>query len=412
MMARRRAVSILFTLSIALGPVYWLPGISPTTTVVIKSTILLALIIILSLLVKPIFRASFTATFLALCILSAVGGIFHLDMFIVEVIPAIIIAYFGAQLSKIYSPDYMIRLLNRSAAIFSALSTLVIFDFLMGGRITNPYYDDYSVYLFESGLTGGRTGWAYACNLMMATLAASLIYLSRRGKSTIISVLAIAALYVNIFVSGARGGFLVASTIVFFLLIASTQSRRGLLSISGILGLFFLVSMYFLDLEKIAELRVIRTFLSTYTRDMTTVDSRIDLQTLGWEMFAESPLLGSGQVSFDLGSEQLAIHNVWLRFLVERGILIGAPILLILVSLLIRASKRSLEIGYRVHYLIATGVVTGFFEPRGPMGNYFASMIFWIAVGYFAYFDARGYRNPLCGAYDKTDSIHRRLPPQ
>lgn len=411
-MARRGAISILLTLSITLGPVYWFPGIGPTTILVIKSAILLALIITLWRFARPKIPSSFAAAFVALCTFSAIGGIIHRDLFIVEVVPAIITAYIGVQLSRIYSPDYMIDLLNRSASMFAALSTLVVFDFLLGGIITNPYYEEHSVYLFESGFTGGRTGWAYACNLMMATLAASLIYLSQRGKSTKTTVLAILALYASIFVSGARGGFVLASMLVFVLLIASTKSWHRLLAILGILGLIFLVSINWLGWEKIAELRVIRTFFSAYTRDMTTADSRIDLLALGWEMFERRPLIGSGPVFIGLGSEELAIHNLWLRFLVERGILIGAPILLIILYIIVLASKKSLGIGYRVHYLFAIGILTGFFEPRGPMGNYFASMIFWVAVGYFAYLDVRGYRNPLCRAPDKTRSLRPRLPPQ
>ncbi|MDT8858149.1 O-antigen ligase family protein [Paracoccaceae bacterium Fryx2] len=380
---RRAGLSLLYV-SAALGPIYWLPLISIPTMYAIKIGVGAALSIWLLLLRKRI-QLSYRLLFISLIILlvSLLSSLIKNDIFFLEIAPIVIFLLFGNLLAQAIELDDFLEAISAAGVIFSMFASIIVIDLILGGWFPNPYYTQYIVYVYESGLTGGRTAWAYASNLFLAiNLQGSLYYLAKNKRKAIFLLFCAAIVATNILVVGARGGAVVAIFIILVFLAMLTRRKNSKLLISVLTALFFLSGAIFL-VGFSDELRIITTLMQAGTRNLSTLDSRFTSFSEGWMSFSSSPFFGTGSIFIDIGSAQAQIHNVWLRFIVERGVLFALPIIFtsLLIFRLSYLGARSRH--YQMLLLLSAGILTGLFEPKAIFGNYFASQIFWITAAFF-----------------------------
>ncbi|WP_141135813.1 hypothetical protein [Antarctobacter heliothermus] len=321
----------------------------------------------------------------AAVLIACVSSIVHVDLFFLEIIPAIVLLLIGSNLHNVIPIDEMVSIINKAGIIFAGFCSLVVLDFLLGGIFVNPFYEQYSVYLYASGFTGGRTAWAYSSNLFLALLLQNSLRAKQQGKSkTAVSLVAAIVIIVNILIVGARGGFIVAviiSTIFLFL----SLKKKSTQSVTLITLLFCIPIGFYMVYDKLDSLRIFTTFLSADTRNLHTAEIRGDLLELGFSSFIQAPLLGPGAMDIDVGAENFEIHSVWFRFILERGVLFGLPLVLISFLILWLSMLGGRRDKYNLVLILAAGVLTGLFEPKAIFGNYFASQVFWLPVSYFLY---------------------------
>ncbi|MGC7870015.1 O-antigen ligase family protein [Desulfosporosinus sp. SYSU MS00001] len=178
----------------------------------------------------------------------------------------------------------------------------------------------------EAGLTAHySTNGMYLANGVIATLCKWLLSDKNATKSRKLYIIAISFQAAALLISGKRGPLLcviIALYVAYFLYhINKPKGRFFKLVLISLLAMIILY-LAILIVPALAN-PFMRMFQMMNTDDVST--GRFDLWAAGWRDFLQSPLIGRGWRWFYYNDTQVFanfdIHNVYLQFLVETGIL-------------------------------------------------------------------------------------------
>jgi O-antigen ligase len=394
----------LLPVAAALGPVYWLPGISPGALESMK-VLIFGAAIVSCLSTRPnLVKISDLTFFGAISALFLLSYIANNEVGSIDVLIALgFYLYFYAFPPAASAEEFRI-LAFRSALIFSAFTLIVIFDFFMGGLFFNPFYK-YQLPLFLSGFHGGRTGWAFSSNIFLAiTLATFFITKTKPAKFLLLSISF--AISLNIILVGSRGGVVVMSLLLCsFLYLLIKKERYTHFIVFGLLlatSAFYYISV---NHGTQVSLRVVDVFLGTGDVKIFEDQSRSDSFEVVMQQVLDRPIFGSGLVDLvGHGFNFSRIHNVWLRIAVENGIPSAFLILVFFLLLTYRVSQSKFEGGRVFILMMIVVLVTSQLEPTTVFGGFFSSFSFWlilasiIKLGTLDFFDKQSVEIKLTNA--------------
>ena len=136
-----------------------------------------------------------------------------------------------------------------------------------------------------------------------------------------------------VFLSGSRGGLMIAATALFFILVAVRGSGKKVLYVAAAVAVAILVSGWFADRQTAAMTRFEKLWSSDETSDART-SGRSSLALGGWHIFLNHPLgVGTGGselawaklgyvegVSNLKAGEEFSLHSGWIKVLAENGL--------------------------------------------------------------------------------------------
>ena len=137
-----------------------------------------------------------------------------------------------------------------------------------------------------------------------------------------------------VFLTGSRGGLLIAATALFFLLAAVRGSGKKVLYVAAAVAVAVMVSGWFGDRQSAAMMRLEKLWSSDETSDART-SGRSSLALGGWYIFLEHPFgVGTGGselawaklgyvegVSDLKAGQEFSLHSGWVKVLAENGLL-------------------------------------------------------------------------------------------
>lgn len=413
---RGRLAPWLLSLFLALGPVYWLPGISMEALQRFDWGILLvSLALVLGTeMLKG--RRPFPAGWLGPL---GFGGIlllwlpglaqasepFRVIAFVYELGGSCAlfwcfycIARDGGDVRAIFQRAFVIIAILAGIALFRAL--------LSTSNWQAPCQWDYS-YIIGFGIR--HTIWSVGLAVFVPVGAFFFLPESRRPLAwKLLGIMGTAVLIGSQFISSGRGGIL--SSLLALGALMLLPSFRRLAFAVVLIGL--LASIAFLDDSCVKHLKLDRWAVTEPTSEAvnpavwakTPLDNlstrRIQGYLLGLEKVAERPLLGHGlgQVRLDTPwGTQTEIHNLWLKWAVYTGI--AAPLLLLfMVTLILRTgwrlfrdpSRNAVERGTAalLGLILLSGLLISMLEIDIPIGVFQRTAIWWAAAGTLVGFSA------------------------
>ena len=405
----------LLSIFLALGPVYWLPGVSMEVLRPIEWSIFLvalALVLgnellqgrlpfpggllgplgfagILFLWVPGLVQASESFFVIKHIIQVGLCGMFFWCFFC--------LAREGGNVTAIFQRAFILIGVLAGIALVKTLAGTVDWD--SPCNWDSPYTNGFSIQ---------STRWSVG--LAVFVPAAVLFFLpSQTRRWGFVGIVGVIVLLFSQFVSGGRLGMLVS----FLLLVAFALLRASRWLVVAVVLAGLLASTVYLDesctrhlkLNRFVEFEPLQHLLQEGHNVMdpsalakTPLDHilsrRIQGYRLGLEKVMERPFLGHGlrQVVLDTpyGGWKMEIHNLWLRWAVYTGIF--APLLLlIMVVFILRAGWRCFRDKSRtpaerkmlaaLGLILLSGLLMSMFEVNTPIGLFQISAIWWAAAG-------------------------------
>ena len=297
-----------------------------------------------------------------------------------------------------------IRLFRNASFIVLFLCLLVLLSWFTGfPGWRSPGGDA----IWEVGFAGLRTGWSNGICFYLPMLVTYPLYCFKKPRSVLIPVLALVTILGTQLVVGGRGGMLGSFAGLLVILLSVTPRKYALLTVSMLAIVGFLVADFAYDHLRLNRLQTAAsTGVGLETLDYVS-SGRIQGYQIALDLSMERPLTGYG---FDVGTEilnnrfyyNLEVHNVWLRLLVDGGILLPLAFLTLIASILRLARKRSesriLE-GIRRHgwggpivfsravfpvtlvAVLVSGLTVSMFEPNVLVGAFQNEALWWAAAG-------------------------------
>lgn len=383
---KRGSLELFFLmLFLAIGPIYWLPSLPPSALLAAK-VLLFGIVFLYPYLsfrrdvyAVPRFLAP---ALIGLVILEAPSAIKHLSFEFLMVVGAGYFIVLGYSLSKIYGGSLAVAVMYRATLVFSLFATFVVVDYGLGGVFVNPVHD-VRLYLYQTGFHGGRTGWAGTCNIFLAVALMGIIH-AKHGFERGLLWLAAAILLANLFMVDSRGGLVTAGLVVgVFVVRVGFRSPSRLLVFALVMATIVgaLVTQFG---DRLMESRTYLSIFAPNELRSGVTTGRVDAYWEAVAIFYENPLLGVGEVDMrEYGQNAEKIHNVWLRVLVERGVLAFLGFATFAIGAFYCSLRGQSDKAVDVAIVLLAAIIPTIFEPTGVFGNYFASAFFWFSIGVF-----------------------------
>ena len=272
---------------------------------------------------------------------------------------------------------------------------------------------------FETGFYGRPTHWATGLAYALPLVA----FFGGRGDgagrtpprlgSAVSFALAVAVLLAGVF-SGSRSGLLLAAVALGGLSLVPATRRRGagLIALASVWSLFAFSSPHCIRYFKLGwvgstvtgappelrragepDLRGVTDPSEIRFRALDElVTGRLTGAADGAALLRERPLSGYGirrALIPGKGGEEIPVHNLWLRWALDVGVLAPLWFLGMIGVILWRgrqalrdaADDRRRAEAAALALLVAQGLVVSMFEPHAPVGNFDVSAIWWAAAG-------------------------------
>lgn len=365
--------------SIGFGPIYWLPDVPDALVFNIKAAAmtLFAAIFVMNggfRLPDRLFAGLFIFSLIA-----AISSAYHGDTFFLNALTLSAIAIFAGTVALSSAATSIWKYVEWGVLIFAVFAGLVIIDGLRGGVTPNPFYE-YFYPLSLSGFAGGRTGWGVTCGFM---LAISLIASVHRKTKYALGWLAIGTIFAtNSLLVGTRGGTITAVLLLgAFIVVSYRFGNRTLAITSAVVLTIGTLIFAVLNIEWLETSRVFQGLFS----ESGQRNLRIAGYGYSWGAILERPFTGWGEFSLENEFGYASVHNLWLRLIVERGIIAGAIIAAVILRLLLPLMKTPV---HGVSFLLIAGLTPTMFEPTAIFGNYFSTFGYWFVCIFLLGFSA------------------------
>lgn len=381
---RRFSIELVFlTIFLIFGPIYWLPGVPSVVLLFLKAGAF-GLFLLLPYLS---FRYEIYAVpkFLPLCLVLAVclaapSAVVHLNFDFLDYFLISFLVVLGYSLAARYGLDVIFSVLFFVVVAFSVICLVVVFDFFLGGVFVNPIHES-RLFLYQTGFHGGRTGWTGIVNVFLSLALIGLLLNSSAARKVILN-LSVVVFLLNLFLVDSRGGLITAVLVLLVFLFRFAQESRAK-TVLLLLLLFTITSVFFAQFAD--RLMMSRTYLSIFAPEELRsgiTSGRTEGYLAAFDLYLKAPALGLGATDMrEFGQEVERIHNVWLRVLVEQGLLGLLAIVVFSAGVFVTLLQR------RVYPLsiylmpLVSGLLPTLFEPTGVFGNFFATALFWVLIG-------------------------------
>lgn len=387
--------SFLYLCFFALGPIYWLPNVSPAAMQILKFALFAAICIRLGwkwvqsggrLSRKPFFLLSVAIAAIILCSVThdspiddiAALGNYALPLIVVGVVPLLSMA----------SRTEIEMGLRGAPVLFACIAILVPLGLVFPAlNWMNPF--SLEIHNFEgsqtfTGFGGSRTGWSLGASFLGALALANVASSDGKGKKW--NFLIVVIIGAATFIPGGRVG-MAAFALMLISIVALGALRKSTVRTSlywlGITFVTVLVALTFAE-----ELRLASLFTGDL-REGTT--GRTEGWKFGLDIFMSNPIFGIGEYEADLigrAEGYGAVHNVLLNYLVKYGVVGTLPMLAFFLWLFVRIYSRRRDA--LVHYptlvaalMFASTSAIVWLEPYAVFGAFFNALVFWFAVGIF-----------------------------
>lgn len=245
-------------------------------------------------------------------------------------------------------------------------------------QMENLGYEYQLLGLFSSGFGLGRTGWA---TTLTQYLPLTLLFLKPKNK--VIGIFSFIIILVSIFVSGSRGGLLI-SMIVAILILGKTSNK---ITVPTFLMIGFWIGLIVMDNSN---------FASFYRLDSGDITSgRSGQYSLVPQMLMKGGLFGLGiEGSYHFSRSHgfdYALHNVYLRFLIDYGWIIGLFVLVVTLNLSLKIVNVFFKLPYNnnnvlifiLTFILIGGMFAGMIEPAAIFEARSWWVIWWFSFGAF-----------------------------
>jgi hypothetical protein len=387
----------LIAILAVIGPVYWLPGVSPDYIRYAKSAMLFILVF------SQIFSAKESTPSLSGLKMISLIGVFtflssiallydddnsEIQQYILSSLYCLfyVIALFNIvsvrnipQVRKALSYALWIYPIGSLLIILSGIGLIPDFDLpreLFSGVTLNVDTVGLNT-LSGSGFGGSRTGWG------LATCVASTMLLANNGwdssSKTKLNYFVIIVTLSAIYQMGARGSFyafLLCSLISYLRYTKGSPALK--ISTLSLFAAAYVISMSFRTGTRF-DLDISGMSFSDAMAAITS--DRYGTWVFGVDRFFESPIVGVGIAGSRLGGN-LDVHNAWIASAARSGLVGFIPAILILYQLVVLSFHRSVETtkNYGLGIVVLSGILLSMIEPGFPFGAFFNSTAFWLAV--------------------------------
>lgn len=381
---RRISIELVFlTIFLIFGPIYWLPGVPSAALLSLKAGAF-GLFIFLPYFV---FRQGIYAVpksiplYLVVTVcLAAPSAVVHLNFDFLNYFLIAFLVVLGYSLAARYGVDTVFSALFFVVVAFSILCMLVVFDFFLSGLFVNPIHES-RLFAYQTGFHGGRTGWTGIVNVFLSLSLVGILLKQSAGRKAVLSF-SVVIFLLNLFLVDSRGGLITGLLVILVFLFRIARESK----LKTVLVLLFLTALATVFFVQFADrLMMSRTYLSIFAPEELRsgiTAGRTEGYLAALDLYLKAPALGVGQTDMrEFGQEVERIHNVWLRVLVEQGLLGFLALLVFSVGVFI--SMLQGRVYPMAVYLmpIVAGLLPTLFEPTGVFGNFFATALFWVLIG-------------------------------
>lgn len=373
-----RYLAFLLALYLGIGPVYWVPGVSPEIFDVVKTLLFIAVVMgaVLGVLrSKRIYFPGGPRIFLllsALLFMAVPGAIIGERAESIDRLQnSLQILMFVMACGYISKHQGWMRTIVLAVRIFLVFSLASAVTILVAPDIPNPFNSDLAV--SETGFGGSRTGWSPANALYLPWLGVSSVL---PGGAWLLAA-AVAILVGNQILVMGRAGILASAVI---LIVSQALSRKLTKVIAAVI---LLPVLYGLTLVFSEDLRIAGMFDSgglsfDLIEEVTT--GRASQYYWAAQVLFDKPIAGLGFGNALAGDGGMRIHNDFLMLLVEGGIIYGLiAISVVAVALLkgLNAFRSGDPIARAAFLTVVAGTVVAQFEPGFIFGNFNNSCFWW-----------------------------------
>lgn len=381
---RRISIELVFlTIFLIFGPIYWLPGVPSAALLSLKAGAfgLFLFLPYLSFRQEIYAVPKFVPLCLALAVCLAVpSAVVHLNFDFLDYFLISFLVVLGYSLAARYGLNAVFSVLFFVVFAFSVICLVVVFDFLLGGLFVNPIHES-RLFLYQTGFHGGRTGWTGIVNVFLSLALIGLLLKPSAAKKVVLNF-SVVIFLLNLFLVDSRGGLITGLLVLLVFLFRFAQESRAK-AVLLLLLLFALVSVFFVQFAD--RLMMSRTYLSIVAPEELrsgVTSGRTEGYLAAFDLYLKAPALGLGATDMrEFGQEVERIHNVWLRVLVEQGLLGFLAIVVFSAGIFIGLlQRRAYPLAVYLMPLVA-GLLPTLFEPTGVFGNFFATALFWVLIG-------------------------------
>lgn len=230
-------------------------------------------------------------------------------------------------------------------------------------------YEFSEVMLSSSGFSIARTSWGIGVALLT-------LYLLNFARSSKFKKLLFVSAFLCVLSTGSRGGMIYfCLALCVFITMWEVSWRSKFLTFLVTLGLFLTIFIYFGKYLRLSGVE-----------DITTGRSSQYVYFL--ELFKNNYLFGyysSGGYSLtNYGFEYNQIHNAWLNFILNYGLIGFSPLFLFLFISLRKVIINFEKINYNLYLVLLCGLFSTLLEPDTIFSNGYHILIFWFTLGFLS----------------------------
>lgn len=382
-------IKYIFLFLLALGPIYWLPNISPIYLNIMKSFLALSALMVCFYNFYTKKLIIYIPILLLLLILSVFFGFsllinndtlnylglldFFLPLFLI-----IFCYYFREDIL-----DQVNWAINNCYKIFTLFCLFIPLGLVFPQlNWFNPYYLDggFEVTQTWTGFGGSRTGWSVGASFILAISLANLI--TSKGIDKILNILCFIIIALSIFIPTGRGGIFSVLFMLLFSILIGFVGRKKKINLFSIITI--IISIFF------------AVFFSEYLRldylmsgDINKASTgRTDGYSFALNLIADNMFFGVGADRSDLmsyGFEYNQVHNAIINFVLKYGILAFIPLFLFFLIIYVRVFLDLSKLKYEKFYIsfifiLIPTTIFNFTEPTVVFGNYFNTLVFWFLL--------------------------------
>lgn len=369
---------------LCVAPINWLPYI-PTNFVNGLKYLLFSILLVITVIQQSNKRKSvqvFTFHFFILILICEFPAIMKSksDIFtnLIDISFIFLMNYLITQ-SRL-TKDELFKVFFKASIFIGFICLLSLLSAISGITIISPApWDD----PFSASAFGGyRTGWSNSVFLFIPFLFYCYFF-SRKKKWEIPAMLGILSIICSQILSGGRAGII--ASLVTFLIFTRFKIQNVLL-----LGVtIFLLYNYFGTVRIEEYFRASEAQLEN-KEGISKLDKissrRVEAYEVGWQLFKNSPLFGNGFSSATELTNGQDIHNTWFKRLVDGGIILMIPLIVLFISLYKKIVERLNRYANGEHHkvlfraLFFGALFISMLEPNYLIGSFQGEAFFWAVL--------------------------------
>jgi len=380
-----KSIIILF---VGLGPIFWLGPIKTEYFMIIKYSIfgLLLILMFLDQALKKEFKHNITfVTFIVLLVITSIPGLVQSNFSAViftyrSFILILLVSWVFYTYFKEKEHDEILEIFFKATKIIGYLSIFIVlnhfFNFVDWKHISEVT-ESYArlVKLADTGFSTGRTVWSHSLALYFAVA----IYATFHHKKKEFLLFAV-AIFITQVLSGGRGGLVISILILSTYIISKINLKWALIILTALiiaisLNQEYLKKRFRLDRLEKKDQNAFNKFTAGRLKQVYFAFDKLS------EEYNFIKGNGFGEIDNKIGKET-DIHVVWLKKLVEGGILYLSIFIVFVILFFIRIINlvRKDKSNILFLHIFLGGMITTLFEPNAIFGSIQSYFIWWAGL--------------------------------